>query len=105
MRRGTVAVSAALSLVLALPAVAAESNQPPIDPAPTFEQIKADHLKKIEDVLNSLQKEKVCVQAANSQDELRACRLKHKAEMKEHRSEMRKRGSGSRGGPIPPPVQ
>jgi hypothetical protein len=105
MRRGVIAVSTVLSLVFAVPAFAVDGTQPPKETAPTFEQIKADHLKKLDERLNSLQQERVCAQAAKNQDELRACRAKHKAEMKEHRDDMRMRGPGGPGGPIPPPVK
>ena len=93
----------ALSLVLSVSAFAIEGSQPPKETAPNFEQMKVDHLKKLEERMSSLQQEKTCVQAANNQDDLMACRAKHKAEMKEHRDDMRKRGGpggpGSQGPP------
>jgi septal ring factor EnvC (AmiA/AmiB activator) len=106
MKRVVIAVVAALSLVLPVSAFAIEGSQPPKETAPNFEQMKVDHLKKLEERMSSLQQEKACVQAANNQDELRACRSKHKAEMKEHRDDMRKRGgTGGPGGQVPPPVK
>ena len=93
----------ALSLILAVSAFAIEGTQPSKETVPNFEQLKADHLKKLEERMTSLQQEKACVQAAKSQDDLRACRMKHKAEMKEHRGEMRKGGGpGGPGGQGPP---
>jgi len=103
MKRTIVGLAAALSLALAAPAFAVEGTQPSAGTPPNFEQMKADHLKKIDDRINSLQAEKVCVQAAKSQDDLRTCRSKHKSEMKEHHGEMRKRGGpGGPGGQNPP---
>lgn len=105
MKRVLIAV-VALSLVLSVSAFAIEGSQPPTETAPNFEQMKADHLKKLEDRMSSLQQEKVCVQAATNQDGLRACRAKHKAEMKEYRDDMRKRGGpGGLGGQVPPQVK
>jgi hypothetical protein len=90
----------ALSLIVAVSAFAIEGNQPPKETALNFEQLKADHLKKLEERMSSLQQEKTCVQAAKSQDDLWACRSKHKAEMKEHHDWMRK--GGGPGGQVPP---
>jgi len=105
MKRVVIAV-VALSLVLAVSAFAIEGTQPPKETAPNFEQLKADHLKKLEERMSSLQQEKACVQASTTQDGLRACRSKHKAEMKEHRDDMRKRGGpGGLGGQVPPQVK
>jgi hypothetical protein len=65
--------------------------------------MKAYHLKKLDERMNSLQQENACVQAAKNQDDLRACRSKHKAEMKEHRDDMRRRVvPGAPGAQIPP---
>jgi hypothetical protein len=83
----------ALSLVLAVSAFAIEGSQPT---APNFEQMKADHLKKIDDRMNSLTEEKVCVQAAKNQEELKACWMKHRSEMQQHRDDMRMRGGPGR---------
>jgi len=105
MKKVVIAV-VALSLVLSVSAFAIEGSQPTKETAPNFEQMKADHLKKLEERMSSLQQEKACVQAANTQDELRACRAKHKAEMKEHRDDMRKRGRpGGPGGQVPPQLK
>jgi len=80
-----------------------EVSQPTKQTSPNFEQMKADHLKKLDERINSLQQEKVCVQSAKNQDDLKACWAKHKAEMEKHRDEMRKRvGPGGPGGQIPP---
>ncbi|MFZ3135826.1 MAG: hypothetical protein WA126_00370 [Thermodesulfovibrionales bacterium] len=103
MKRAAIVAAVVLSLVFAVSAFAIEGSQPPGETAPNFEQMKADHLKKLDDRMTSLQKEKVCVQAAKNQDDLRACRSTHKADMKENRDEMRKRGGpGGPGGHVPP---
>ena len=106
MKRAAIVAAVVLSLVFAVSAFAIEGSQPPGETAPNFEQMKVDHLKKLEERMSSLQQEKTCVQAANNQDDLMACRAKHKAEMKEHRDDMRKRGGpGGPGGQVPPPVK
>ena len=92
MKRAVIAVAAVLSLIFAGLAFAAESIQPSAGNAPNFEQMKADHLKRIDDRIKSLQEAKVCTQAAKNQDGLRACWSKHKPEMKKHHDEMRRRG-------------
>src|SRR4030066_2416658 len=80
-----------------------EGSQPTKETGPHFEQMKANHLKKLDERMNSLQQEKTCVQAAMNQDDLMACRSKHKAEMKKHRDDMRQRvGPGGPGGQSPP---
>jgi len=105
MKRVVIAV-VALLLGLSVSAFAIEGTRPPKETVPNFEQMKADHLKKLEVRMSSLQQEKACVQVANNQDGLMACRSKHKAEMKEHRNDMRKRGGpGGPGGQVPPQVK
>jgi hypothetical protein len=106
MRRVVIAVAAALSLVSAVPAFAIEASQPAQETVPNFEQMKTGHLKNLDERINSLQQEKICVQAAKNQDDLMACRAKHKAEMKEHRDEMGMRGGpGGPGGQVPHQVK
>jgi hypothetical protein len=102
MERAVIAAVVALSLVFAVSAFAIEGSQPLGDTAPNFEQMKAGHLKMLDDRITSLQKEKVCVEAATNQDDLRACRSKHKAEMTGHGDQMGRRGGhGGPGGPAP----
>ncbi len=106
MKRVVIAVAAVLSLVFALPAFAIEGIQPQKETGINFEQMKADHLKKLDERMNSLQQEKTCVGAAKNRDDLITCRSKHKAEMKGHRDEMRKSGGlYGPGGQVPPPVK
>jgi hypothetical protein len=105
MRRVLISGATALSLLFAVPAFAIEGGQPPATAAPDFEQVRADHLKRIEERLNSLQKEKTCVQSAKNHDELRTCRAKHKEEMKGHHGEMRKGSPDGKGRQMAPPVK
>lgn len=100
MRRAVIAV--ALVLVFALPVFAVDVSKTPAGTAPTFDQMKADRMKKIDERMTSLQEEKACVQAAKTQDDLKACWVKHKDEMKEHRGDMKmKGGPGGPGGQMP----
>jgi hypothetical protein len=102
MKRAVVAIVTALSLVLAVSAFAIEGTQPPKETGLNFEQMKTDHLKGLDERINSLQQEKICVQAAKNQDDLMVCRSKHKAEMKGHHDEMRmKGGPGGMGSKVP----
>jgi hypothetical protein len=83
-----------------------EGSLPTKEPGPNFEQMKADHLKILDERMNSLQQEKTCVQAAKNPDDLKACRSKHRSEMKKHRDDMRKGvGPGGPGSQIPPQSQ
>jgi len=70
MERAVIVAAVVLSLVFAVSVFAIESSQPPGATAPDFDQMKADLLKKLDDRMTSLQKEKVCVQAAKNQDDL-----------------------------------
>jgi hypothetical protein len=79
MKRALIA-STILSLVFALPTLAIESNAPPPvqskKPVPTFDQRKAQVLKRLDERSTRLQEEKVCVQAAQNDEDLLACRQK-----------------------------
>jgi hypothetical protein len=103
MKRVVIAVAAVLSLVFAVTVFAVEGNQPSKEAGPSFEQMKDDHLKKLDARMTSLQQEKTCVQAANNQDDLKTCRAKHRAEMQGQPGEMRKRGGpGGLSDQVPP---
>lgn len=113
MKQTLTALTVALALACVAPSFAAESGQPQQPQqgqAPNFEQKKADILKLMDERIKGLQEEKACVQAAKNHDDLRACREKHRAEMKDVREEMRKKrpggpggpGPGGPGGPVPP---
>ena len=106
MRRAVIASVAVLSLIFAGLSFAVEGIQPSAETVPNFEKMKADHLKMLEYRINSLQEEKVCAEAAKKQEDLRACRSKHKTEMKGQGDKMGKRGwHGGPGGQVPPPVK
>ncbi len=91
MKRALTA-AAVLSLAFAVPAFAAEGGQPQNAQGATFEQRQANILKMLDERIASLQAGKACVQAAKSDDDLKACREKHMAEMREKHGEMRQRG-------------
>ena len=88
----TAVVAAVLSLAFAVPAFAAGTGQPPMGPGPNFDQRKAEVLKKLDEQMSSLQEAKVCIQAAKNHDDMKACREKHMAEVKQSREGMRKQG-------------
>jgi len=96
MKRALIAAAAALTMTLAVPALGIEDSQPIKQTGMTFEQMKDNHLKKLDHRIKSLQEEKTCVQAAKDQTEMKACRSKHKSYMKPQRDEMRK-GKGQMG--------
>jgi hypothetical protein len=79
MKRSIIAATV-LSLAFALPTLAIESNAPPDvpskRPALTFDQQKAQILKRLDERKTKLQEEKVCVEAAKNEQDLRACRQK-----------------------------
>jgi hypothetical protein len=103
MERAIIVAAVVLSLVFAVSAIAIEGSQPLGETSPNFEKMKADRLKNLDDRMTNLQKEKVCVEAAKNQDDLTACRSKHKAEMKGYGDQMGKKGGhGGPGGPVPP---
>ena len=94
----TLIAAALLLLAFAVPAFAVEGSQPQTAPGQTFEQRQAHILKMIDGRMAALQEGKACVQAAKNDNDLKACREKHMAEMKEKRGEMRHE-RGMMGGP------
>ena len=94
----TLIAAVLLSLAFVVPAFAVEGNQPPPVPGKTFEERQARILKMIDGRITSLQEGKACVQAAKNDNDLKACREKHMAEMKGKRGEMRHE-RGMMGGP------
>jgi hypothetical protein len=97
MKRALIA-AALLSLAFTVPALAVEGGQPPTVPGKTFEQRQANILKMMDERIAGLQEGKTCIQAAKNDEDLRACRQKHMAEMREKRGDMRHQG-GMMGGP------
>ena len=85
MKRQAIA-AAVLSLALSATVFAAEATQP--SAYTDFEQIKANHLKKLEERISILQEEKSCMQSAKNRDDLNACRFKHREEMKKRHGKM-----------------
>ena len=85
----TLIVAALISLAFAAPALATEAGSPPTVPGQTFEQRQSNILKMIDGRIAGLQEGKACVQAAKSDDDLKACREKHMSEMREKRGEMK----------------
>ena len=100
MKRAVIA-TLILSLAFALPAFAAESNAPPKGTAPTFEQKKAQILKRFDERSTKLQEEKACVQAAKNDNDLKAC----KAKFGPPSNPFGPGGPGGKGGPGGPPLE
>lgn len=94
----------ALSCLLSHPLFAVEGNQPVVEQkTASFEQMKNDHLKRIDERIRSLQRERECAIAAKNHDELRACRLKHRGEMQSQRDALRMRKGSGGAGTMPAP--
>ena len=85
----TMIAAALISLAFAAPALAAEGGPSPTVPGQTFEQRQSNILKMIDERIAGMQEGKTCVQAAKSDDDLKACREKHMSEMREKRGEMK----------------
>ncbi len=92
--------AAVASLLFVLPAFAADTVQPQKPTGQTFEQRQAEILKMLDARIAALQDGRTCVQASKSEDDLRVCREKHMAEMREKRGEMRPQGGMGGGGPM-----
>jgi hypothetical protein len=75
----------AFTMLLAVPAFAADNSSQPKGPGPNFEQHRAEILKRIDGRIARNQEEKSCVQAAKNHDDIKACRDKFKEELKEQR--------------------
>ena len=88
----TAIAATVLILSLAAPVFAAGSGQPEAGQGPNFDQSKAEILKKLDEQMSSIQKAKVCIQAAKNQDDIKTCRDKRMADVKQSREGMRKHG-------------
>jgi len=101
MRKALIA-AVALSLVLAVAAFAVDNGQPGNVPVQNFDQRKTDILKMLDERLASLQEAKSCIQAAKTNDDIKTCRDKHRAEMMEKRGDMPHQHGmgGGPGGPM-----
>lgn len=102
MKRTFIA-AAVLSLAFAVPVFAADGGQPQKGQEPIFEQKQAEILKNIDARAAGLQEDRACVQAARSNDDLKACRDKQMAAMEKRRSEIKAHSTG--GGQTPPQGQ
>ena len=76
-------------LLFAASAFAVDAPPPPKGTEPNFEQLKAEIINRIDQRIARNQEEKSCVQSAKSHEDLKACREKVKAEVKEQRHNMR----------------
>jgi len=106
MKKAVIAV-AALFLVLAVAAFAADSGQTGNVQGSNFDQKKTDMLKMVDERIASLQEAKNCIQASKNDADIKTCRDKHRAEMMERRGEMQNQhgmggpnGMGGPGGPM-----
>lgn len=87
MKRVWIAV--ALTGVCCMSAFAVESAPKPERPSQDFGQLKGEILGRIEERIARGQEEKACVQAAQTPEELRACRDKFRPERQEARQARR----------------
>jgi len=87
-----------LSLVAIVPVFGADSGQPENANGQTFEQRQSHIMRMIDERIASLREAKTCIQAARNDDELRACKEKFMAELREQRGGM-KRQRGMMDGP------
>jgi hypothetical protein len=75
MKRSVVAAMV-LSFVIVVPGFAAESDEPAKGLASPMEQRKAQILQSLDQRITGLQKEKECVKAVKSDEDLNACTKK-----------------------------
>jgi len=98
----TLLAAAVLALAFAAPSVAMGGSDPAQGQTGNFEQKKADVLKMFDQRIADMQDGRSCVQAAQSHDDLKACRDKQMAAMEQKRKETgmgMQNGSGGQGGP------
>ena len=96
-----------ITLAFALPAFAAENNQPQQARGPGFEERKAEILGHIDERIARNQQERACVQAAKSREDLKACRDKFGPPDRQGGpgGQGRPAGRGGPGGQAPPQGQ
>lgn len=73
----TIVSAAFILLIFVMPTFAADGERPPKAAGPNFEARKAEILKNIEERIERLQQMKICIQAAVSREDVRACREKY----------------------------
>lgn len=79
----TALIAAALTGIFVVPALAADSNTNQQGSSQNVAQKKAEILKHIDLRIANSQEEKVCVQAAESHEGLKACREKYRPKARE----------------------
>ena len=78
-----------------------DGSQQPNGSAISFDQRKADILKMFDQRIADFQENRSCVQAAQTNDDLKTCRDKEQAAMELRRKSMGMQGgSGGPGGPM-----
>jgi hypothetical protein len=78
-------LSVVVAMLFTVPAFAVDSTSMPKPPGPNFEKHKTDIISRIDARIARNQEEKTCVQAAQNHADIKACRDKFKAEIKEMR--------------------
>jgi len=78
-------ISLVIAGLFAVPAFAIDNALVPIAPVQNFEQHKAELLKRIDERIARSQEEKSCVQAAQNQNDIKACREKIREEVRDQR--------------------
>lgn len=85
----TAMIAAAVSILFASPAFAADNAPQPMRPGPNFELRKSEILKRIDERIARNQEERACVQAAMNDNDLKACRDKLKPEFQDQSQKQR----------------
>ncbi|MFA5072653.1 MAG: hypothetical protein WC539_01945 [Nitrospirota bacterium] len=92
MMKKVLITTAALSLALAVPALAANSDQ-----SQTFNQQKSQLLKNMDQRIDSMKTARQCIDQADNAADIQACKQKHREYMMNHkglmREDMKKRGA------------
>jgi len=78
--KGTLFLVAAISLLVAVPSLAADGGQAGQGSGMTFEQRKAEFLTRIDERIARLQETRGCVSAAATPEALRACLANRRGE-------------------------
>ena len=78
-------IATAFALFLASPVIAADTAPQPKGSTSDIAQQKSEILKRIDARIAYNQEEKTCIQAAKTQDDIKACQNKLKSELQEQR--------------------
>lgn len=76
-------VSLVVAGLFAVPAFAIDNAPVPKAPVQNFEQHKAEILKRIDERIARSQEEKICIQAAQNQNDIKVCRDKIREEVRD----------------------